>query len=139
MPMEPRRAAPAIWLLALASGCVDAEVAGLFPTLPIRYETSQLRIGTSFEEPLCARDLRMLDAHVARVEAKLGVRGSEPRTLFLYESRPLPGCSPMYNGCFNPSTGIAAAVYGSAGHELVHSIAVNLGHPSDFWAEGLAE
>lgn len=125
--------------LAVVCACSGPSDTEAFPTLPIRYETQQLRIGTSFEEPLCTRDLARLDRHIARVEAQLGLTDAGPHTLLLYKGFPIPGCGSSALGCYNPEARAAAAGWGAADHELVHAISADLGRPADFWNEGTAE
>ncbi|MEM6293948.1 MAG: hypothetical protein AAGA54_21910 [Myxococcota bacterium] len=123
----------ALGLLAATSACEELDLP------PIRYETNRARIGTSFDEPLCAADLAWFDPQIEFIEQSLGVVRPEPVELYIYGNESLP-CSGDPIGCYHLEEDVITGQWPSIDHEMVHAITNGrLSFPSKFWEEGAAE
>lgn len=124
--------------------------------LPIRYETDELEIATSFEEELCEGDLRWLDTATRRVELALGAQVEGLHTVYAYSAADIyfqeetddgkifffdvPGCPENLQGCYRLHDDVAIGAPALLPHEIVHIVSTEL-DPTyvRFWYEGIAE
>lgn len=126
--------ATALLALLAASGCQELDLPS------IRYETNRTRIGTSFDDPLCAADLAWFDPQVEFIERLSGVTRSEPIEIYIYGNDNEPPCSSSPIGCYYYEEDIIAGYWPSIDHEMVHAVTSNrVNFPSKFWEEGTAE
>lgn len=124
--------------LLFVIACVPA------PPLPeVAEEGVHVRVAADSGLLLCAGSLSHMDEFVARVSERLGEtppEGEARITLYwldevgFYERS---GCSAPAIGC--EKDGVLFAKAAPLNHEFVHAIAHNIGHPSPFFIEGLAE
>lgn len=108
---------------------------------PIRYETDHLRIGTSFDDMVCAGSLSLLEDHTVFVENILGVRLDEPIELYWYDELPDDVCMTdieQIGGCADRRARQIHTGWAAARHELAHAVAWELGDADEFFAEGFA-
>lgn len=116
-------------MVPLVVGCSDEPLPG------IRYETAQARIGTDFDQALCAHDLAWVDEHIAFLEDALDAPSEEPVEIYVYLGRP-PQCRGL--GCYT-AEGYVAGDWSSLDHELVHAVVDRFADPPLFVSEGTAE
>lgn len=127
---------------AAASLCILAATACGEEFPEIRYETEHLRIGTTFDAPLCRGDLEHYEQVIANTEQLLATTVNQAVEVYLWnhlESTTSPGwcSSSSANGCFED--GIVYADHSSIDHELVHAVVATFAEPTRFWNEGAAE
>lgn len=138
------------------AGCEEPAPVSDLEMLPIRYETEELEIATSFDEELCEGDLRWLDIAASRVEQALGAQVDELHTVYAYSAEDIyvqeetedgkigyfdiPGCPEILAGCYRLRDDVAIAAPALLPHEIVHIVSTEL-DPSyvRFWYEGIAE
>lgn len=126
-----RRAAWWVAALSMVVGCQE---------LPeIEFRTEKLRIGTDYEQPLCAGDLRYLDDHVSMLERVLGASSDDRVTLYLFETLPEGLCSENAMSCYKRREDHVLATWFYVEHELVHAVLSRIGLPDRFFNEGIAE
>lgn len=121
-----------LWPIALLA------VGGCTEQLDVRYETERFRIGTEFEEELCAGNLALMERHLGFSESVLGVEVADPVELQLYatdyvdcDDGPAAGCTTYQD--------FVRTTWRAAFHEINHVVANEAGAPSDYFAEGFAE
>jgi hypothetical protein len=119
-----------------ASGCQEP-----LDLPPLTYETERARIGTAFDEPLCAADLAWFDPRIEAIERLAGVERSKPVEVYIYGSEGWPPCNgDLLIGCYHVQDDFIAGYWSAIDHELVHAITKGKVHfPSNFWEEGTAE
>lgn len=108
--------------------------------LEIRYETEHLRVGTSFEEPLCRGYLDHLELVVTTAEQTLGTDLESPVNVYLWSDQDWVSsewCDTAKLGCFSNNSTYGTTF--SVDHELVHAVIDTIGQPAPFWEEGTAE
>jgi hypothetical protein len=133
--LSPRFAVSLAFVPQLLGGCVE---------LPeIRYETEHLRVGTYFDEEVCAGSLAELDAHAVYVGDELGIELGDPIEVYWLEVGQEPPSSLCPSGaasCFQD--GRVITTWPAARHELVHAVVhelVGFTSPDEFFGEGVAE
>jgi hypothetical protein len=127
---KPSRA----WLLLLGalSACQQLDLP------PLEYQTERARIGTDFDDPLCAGDLRWFDERIADIEVLAGAERPTPVEVYIYADSPPCDRSPF--GCYKPDEDIILAIWPFVDHEMVHAVTDRtVRFPSRFWDEGVAE
>ena len=126
-------------LLALTAGSL---VLACQERPPISYETEHLRVGTSFDEPLCQGDLDHMESVISTVEAELDVRMDERVKVYLWPITQWPPSSGICDTDVSIGCATRGKIYSSMvalDHELVHVVIANtLGWPKPFWSEGVA-
>ena len=140
----------------LVVGCDEPVDESDLERLPIRYETDELEIATSFDEALCEGDLRWLNTATSRVELALGAQVDELHTVYAYSAADIyieeetedgkvgyfdiPGCPEILPGCYRLHDDVAIGTPALLPHEIVHIVSTEL-DPSyvRFWYEGIAE
>jgi hypothetical protein len=116
---------------------------------PVIREGERVVLGTDIDVDVCAGTVALLDAHVASVEATLGVPrrpGKIPVYVFGNDEDVKKRCSRAHEGCFIPHEGggpasiVSAGNYEAVYHEIVHDICQNsqIGRPPDFLTEAIA-
>lgn len=117
-----------------ASGCQDP-----LDLPPIKYETERARIGTTFDDPLCAGDLAWFDSQIQDIEHLAGVTRAKPVEVYIYGNETSPPCPSTPFGCYYADEDVAVAIWPSVDHEMVHAVTRGVHFPSNFWDEGTAE
>lgn len=109
--------------------------------LELRYETEHLRIGTSFEEPLCQGNLDHLELVVTAAEVTLATTLDSPVDVYIWtqeEFAEQDWCGDQNTGCY--SNGVIYTSLESTEHELIHAVVDSFSKkPAAFWSEGVAE
>lgn len=131
------------WLGILAS-VVGTLLAGACAedTMPVRYETEHLRIGTDFDDDVCAGSLAELETHVVFISDQLGIPIDDPIELYWYEHGTPPQCDGIAWGCYDSDVRRAYAPWGAAPHELGHAVADLIENGDDanpVFEEGVAD
>ncbi len=108
-------------------------------SLEVTHETDYLEIGTDFENPVCAGNLKLMDEQVEFVAQVLEHELNGPFSVSWYEwYTDIEACSESAMAC-TKNNGNVYTNWDSMAHELVHAVAneVNPDAPPVF-AEGLA-
>ncbi len=127
------RAALAISLVATV-GCEEQ-----LDLPPLEYSSELTRVGVDSGESMCAGDLAFLDAHVRRIEERIGVEARPPIDIYLFRVGETSACQGSPFGCYKPEEDIIVSAWQFIDHELVHAVAQDVPFPSLFWSEGAAE
>jgi hypothetical protein len=126
----PTRGWVASFHAVLLAGCQA------LPELTI--ETDRLRIGTSFDAPVCEGTLAAFDDHVNGVETSLGQPSTTAPILLYWLEDVGRHCGDDAGGCFFPGTRVVFAQEQSITHEIVHAV-LDSSATSYFVEEGIAE
>lgn len=107
----------------------------------IKYESEEILLGTSFDEPVCAGTLAQLDEQARFAQNWLGVERDEPIELYWFDELPAGLCSVERGGCYDRESGRAYGEGYVLRHEIVHAVAAELGYSrrNDFLEEGIAD
>jgi len=104
----------------------------------LRFETERLRIGTSFDAPICEGTLDSFDDHVDGVERALGQPRLDSPIIVYWLDDVSDYCGEASGGCFYPGTRVLFAREQSITHEIVHAV-LDSTATSYFVEEGIAE
>jgi len=127
----------AVALLLVGVGCESPA-----PSLPIEYETTNLRIGS--DRSICQGDLHTFERAISFMEDDLGLELAQPVTVYLWssagwEARGADACSLWAHafGCYDYTHSTVYASLYSLYHELAHAV-VNNQKLDVFFNEGIA-
>lgn len=122
---------------SLAGSAMMLALAACEPQYPIAYETEYMRIAKTFDAPICAGTLRVMESDAARIAEQLGGQSYAPVDVVFGVDAVTEHCPPNSTGCAYPG-GPVYTEFHSFGHELVHAF-VGKRNSLSFMEEGLAE